>query len=98
MKTLDRNRPFGTVYGEGVQRFWQDGVGFDAQDDEIDAKAAAAAPVQPATPSGDGRLTADELEAMHISKIRGFVAELNGPAQAGSGSKARLIAWLVENQ
>lgn len=34
MKTLDRNRPFDTSYGETAHRYLQDGVWFDAQGNE----------------------------------------------------------------
>ena len=52
MRKLDRKRKFSTTYGEARERFYQDGVYFDAQGDEVEQAPQAQ---RSAPPLGAGR-------------------------------------------
>lgn len=53
MKTLDRSRPYGVVYGGGVKHaFEQDGIEFDAEGNSgVEDEKPAAKPAKAAKPA-----------------------------------------------
>lgn len=73
MKTLDRQRPYATVWGGTVaHRFEQDGRKFDSEGNELGAPAATEAP--PATPALTGAQQA--AATMLDSNAASVIAEL----------------------
>ena len=50
MKTLDKGRPFGEIYGGGPAMYEQDGIAFDSTGREIDADWQPAIPVVTVVP------------------------------------------------
>lgn len=104
---LDRNLPYSQVYGSSRATFFQvvDGAGryFDANGAEIPSEEAAQpnpmdAPdyvPPPATePPADRKALLESMHAVHISKL---VTEAGGTPATGDGSRAKNIAWLLEN-
>ena len=107
MTNLDKNRPYGTMYGgSSGAAFYQDGKEYRVDGTPIDGSAASPAPVvtpEPAPvveaapePAEDG-VTREQLEALHVSKLKKLM-ELQGlTPEAGPGSKAKNIEILLAN-
>jgi len=98
-KILDRSRKFGVVVGasDGSVHF-QDGVCFGGDDREIGAPpvAADAAPTPTPTPAtDDGKVTREELQALHVSQIKKLVINAGLEYITGAGSKAKNIELLL---
>lgn len=103
-KILDRTKPFGVVVGasNGAVHY-QDGVSFGGDDREIGAPPVAAATLAAApaadtpdpTPSNDGAVTREELEALHVSQIKKLVENAGLEYITGAGSKAKNIEQLL---
>lgn len=55
MRTLDRNRPFGTIYPASEAAFEQDGLLFDAHGNPVGGESVAAAVVAGPAPRKPGR-------------------------------------------
>ena len=67
MKTLDRSKPYGEVYGEGQARFEQDHILFDAQGHALTEAEQPAEPVakrvrKPAEPTAEAEPTAADAQ------------------------------------
>lgn len=58
MRTLDRTRPYGEVFGEGPARFEQDHVLFDAQGNAL----TDAPEIEPEQPKKRGRKPAEAAQ------------------------------------
>jgi len=71
MRTLDRSRPVGQVFGLTGIRYCQDDVYFNPQGDEVSVTAA-----EPETEEKP-KLTREELEGLHWTKLRSLVKSLD---------------------
>jgi len=72
MRTLDKSRSFGQVFGMVRVRYWQDGVYFDASGQEVKDEADKAADVE-----AQPQPTREELEGMHWTKLKTLVNALD---------------------
>lgn len=110
MKMLDRNRKYGTVYGDDTKCFYQDGVFFDGQGRALDAGKEAeersepvGEPVQVIDQDDGKAKRIAALKEMHISKVRKLaeqVADTTGvklPKVSGAGVKNKLIKWIADH-
>ncbi len=96
-RTLDRSRPFGTLYGaKDGSAFFQDGVCFRGDGSCLEDAAAPAAPAAaPAAAPEPAGVTLETLEALHPSAIKKLVKAGGLELETGKGSKARNIENLL---
>lgn len=94
-KTLDRNRRYGMVYGDEVEKFYQDGCFFNGRGEFVRTKDGkpgkapaerpeslkeAVAPTAPSDPvPSDDR--AEKLQKLHISKLKKLAASVAEQAE-----------------
>ena len=68
MKTLDKGRPYGEVYGGGPAMFEQDGTLFDSGDEVIGTDWQPAAPVVTAEPPPEKKAGPSPDEVVALAK------------------------------
>ena len=68
MKTLDKGRPYGEVYGGGPAMFEQDGTLFDSKGCEIGTDWQPAAPVVTAAPPPENKAGPSPDEVVALAK------------------------------
>jgi hypothetical protein len=110
-QVLDRNRKHGIVYGDPVQKFYQDGVFFNGLGEAVDTAVKAPRPpaseppipvVESKPDSGRAAMHA-KLKDMHIAKLKKLAVKVQdatgvpAPELKGAGVKARVIAYLLDN-
>jgi hypothetical protein len=107
MTKLDRNRKYGTVYGDPEKFYYQDGVFFDARGLAV-GEADSVEPTPTEEPvsvveNKDGKAERiAKLKGLHIAKLRKIAATLadelgiDPPDMKGKGVAAKLVKWIAD--
>lgn len=78
---LDKSRPYGEVYGEGVtHRYEQDGKRFDNSENEIADEAP------PPSPADESPAVGDALDGMNRDQLHAMAKDLGIKVHPKSGS------------
>lgn len=110
MKKLDRSRPFGEVHGahHGAVTY-QDGHYFDAGDCYVISDPGVAVPADAETEDASapaevdvsvipaGMTKVQMLSQLTVTQLKTLVSKAGGEPVIGSGAKAKMIAWLIDN-
>lgn len=104
MTNLDKNRAFGTVIGGATgAAYHQDGKLFRSDGSSVDDEPAAApVPVvdvapEPAPEPAEAGVTREQLEALHVSKLKALMKLRGLTPETGPGSKGKNIEMLLAN-